>query len=92
VVNVPGEGPSVRPEDDDYDLLTFAEVRIRLAEEIARVEAAMESALRERKSDAAAQLRSRLRQLIEAQERNTPQRLDPGAFREFFGYEPDHRA
>jgi hypothetical protein len=82
-----GEGTSVRPEDDDYDLLILAEAGVRLAEEIASVEKSLDAAVRERSPDAA-RLRSRLQQLHEARERNAPHRFDPRTFRDFFGYEP----
>jgi hypothetical protein len=85
------DGAAARSEDDDYDLLTFAEARVRLAEEIARVEAALSIATRARTPDAV-QLRARLRQLLKARERNAPQRLDPAEFFDFFGYKPSSAA
>jgi hypothetical protein len=88
-VGGPDDAPA-RPEDDDYDLLTFAEARARLTEEIARVEEALDTATRAAAPDAE-QLLARLRQLLEARERNAPQRLDPAAFFDFFGYEPSTR-
>ena len=81
-----------RPEDDDYDLLTFGEAGLRLQNEIQKVR--KELALAEQeigggapgRSSGAAELRSRLRDLLDAQRRNSPQQLDGQAFYDFFGY------
>jgi hypothetical protein len=77
------------PDEDDYDLLTFNEAGIRLAEQIAEVEAALSAAVGDEADNA--RLRTRLEDLREARDRNSPRRLDPGAFKDFFGYEPGRR-
>jgi hypothetical protein len=77
------------PDEDDYDLLTFNEAGIRLAEQIAEVEAALSAAVGDEGDTA--RLRTRLHDLREARDRNSPRRLDPGAFKDFFGYEPGRR-
>jgi hypothetical protein len=89
--DVPAE--TVRQDEDDYDLLTFGEVGVRLdaeiralAGEVALLEAAgLEAAGKEPAQLAKA--RERLVQLREAAARNARQPITDENFARFFGYE-----
>jgi hypothetical protein len=78
------EDDQVRDEDD-HDLLTFAESGIRLREEIALAEAALRE---EPDQERRAALQARLTSLTEALARNTRQaRANPGD-KGFLDYQP----
>jgi hypothetical protein len=79
-----------RPEDDDYDLLTFGEAGARLSEEIIKLErrlAAMRSEDATAEQLAAAE--RRLEALREAAHRNRKPSLDELRASGFFGTTPE---
>jgi hypothetical protein len=82
-------GAVERPDEDDYDLLTFGEAGARLEIEIraqrARV-AALEGADGPADGAALAAARHRLAALEEGQRRNAAQPLNDDNFERFFGY------
>jgi hypothetical protein len=77
-----------RPDEDDYDLLTFGEAGARLQIEI-RAQRERVKELEQRSplaEDALAAARSRLRALEEGAERNAAQPINDENFEKFFGY------
>jgi hypothetical protein len=86
------EAPRRGEEDEDYDLLTFDEAGVRLAEEIERERARL--AEFERAGDdperphAAEASRLRLEDLRAAAQRNGRRALDADGFEKLFGYRP----
>lgn len=90
-----------KPREDeaesDYDLLTYTEAGVRLAEEIERETrqlAGYEQAgpPTEQSRRAAELARRRLTALRDAQQRNARHALTDENFERFFGYPPSHRA
>jgi hypothetical protein len=84
-----GEETAVeRPDEDDYDLLTFGEAGARLQIEIRT----MRSRVREmegavpRDEEALREARARLSALEEGAERNRAQPINDENFEKFFGY------
>jgi hypothetical protein len=82
----------LRPEDDDYDLLTYGEAGARLAEEIRqqnRVLADLESS---GAADAElAAVRKRIDDLKAAAQRQQAAAAERADFTRFFGYDPKTR-
>jgi hypothetical protein len=82
-----------RPEDDDYDLLTYGEAGARLTEEIRRqnrVLADLESSATD-SADSRAQIaavRNRIGDLKAAAKRQQEAAAEPADFTKFFGYDP----
>lgn len=83
-----GTGP-VREEDDDYDLLTFGEAGVRLAEEIAALEILIQQmeSVKDCNREELDLNRTRLKVLRGAAERNARQPINDENFTKFFGYE-----
>jgi hypothetical protein len=81
--------PVERPDDDDYDLLTYGEAGARLAEEIAKGNHALRDleAANAEEAELAA-IRSRIADLEAAVERQKAAALDTTDFQRFFGYDP----
>jgi DNA repair exonuclease SbcCD ATPase subunit len=86
--------PGERPDEDDYDLLTYGEAGARLAGEIRKERAHLEE-LEERMqvtdSDLAheiAAVQKRIDELKDAAERQTTQQREARDFERFFGYDP----
>jgi hypothetical protein len=82
--------------EEDYDLLTYTEAGIRLAEEIERVERRLASYERadpptEQSRQAAELVSRRLSALRDAQQRNARHALNDENFERFFGYPPSDR-
>jgi hypothetical protein len=77
-----------RPEEDDYDLLTFGEAGARLEIEIRKMRRTVAELERARPVDGAAlgAARSRLADLEEGQRRNRAQPINDENFERFFGY------
>jgi hypothetical protein len=82
-----GPGPGGPPEDD-HDLLTFGEVRTRLAEEVRAEQARLDALTAADPVDepALARSRARLAALREGARRNTAQAINDENFERFFGY------
>jgi hypothetical protein len=79
---------NLHQDEDDYDLLTFGEVAVRLDAEIRAL--AGQVALLEEAGQDPAQLesaRQRLERLREAAARNSRQPINDDNFARFFGYE-----
>jgi len=79
---------NLHEDEDDYDLLTFGEVAVRLDAEIRAL--AGQVALLEEPGQDSAQLesaRQRLERLREAAARNSRQPINDENFARFFGYE-----
>jgi hypothetical protein len=81
-------GGAVREEEDDYDLLTFGEVAVRLDAEIRALagRVALLAAAGE-ESEELTKARERLGQLRDAASRNSRQPINDENFARFFGYE-----
>ena len=80
--------PVERPEDDDYDLLTYGEANARLRTEIGKAQRRL-AELEDGGDDAeAAGLRTRLRELTDAAERQVAAQREAADFTRFFGYDP----
>jgi len=79
-------GGNAREGEPDLDLLTYTEAGLRLAEEIAEVRAAVESAVSSPDCD---RLRARLADLEAAQQRNARGALDVVRLARFFGHPPE---
>ncbi|WP_114203263.1 acyl-CoA synthase [Janibacter anophelis] len=79
------DGPVPEREDeDDHDLLTYGEVRVRIHEEVVAqraVVADLEAAGRD-----SALARRRLDALVDAANRNSRSRINDDNFEKFFGY------
>jgi hypothetical protein len=83
------DAPVERPEDDDYDLLTFGEAGARLAEEIAKGNRTLRELTEANASeDELATTRARIADLEAAVERQKAAALDTTDFQRFFGYDP----
>ena len=92
----PGATPQRDESEEDYDLLTYTEAGVRMAEEIERqsrrlacheqADPPTEQSLR-----AAELVRRRLAALRDAQERNSRHALNEENFERFFGYLPSQR-
>jgi hypothetical protein len=83
--------------EEDYDLLTYTEAGIRLAEEINREICRLASYEQadpptEQSRRAAELVRRRLSALRDAQQRNARHALNDENFERFFGYPPSRRA
>jgi cell division FtsZ-interacting protein ZapD len=79
---------TARPDDDDYDLLTYGEAGVRLRLEIDRQESRLAD-LSERAGvdqDELENARQRLADLREAALRHETQRVTSADFERFFGY------
>jgi hypothetical protein len=88
MTQAPGEAAVERPDEDDYDLLTFGEAGARLQIEIRAVRAEM-AALEQASpvDDAAlAGARARLEALNDGARRNAAQPINDENFEKFFGY------
>jgi hypothetical protein len=86
---VPDEFASERPEEDDYDLLTYGEAGARLTEEIRRqnrVLADLESSGAPAADIAA--VRKRIDDLKAAAKRQQEAAAERADFTKFFGYDP----
>ncbi|EAQ00595.1 acyl-CoA synthase [Janibacter sp. HTCC2649] len=73
-----------REDEDDHDLLTYGEVRVRLHEEV-RAQRALVAELESAGRDVTAAQR-RLDALVDATDRNTRNRINDENFEKFFGY------
>ena len=73
-----------REDEDDHDLLTYGEVKVRIFEEV-RAQRAVLDELEAAGRDVTAAQR-RLDGLIDAAERNTRSRINDDNFEKFFGY------
>jgi hypothetical protein len=73
-----------REDEDDHDLLTYGEVKVRIFEEV-RAQRAVVAELEAAGRDVTAAQR-RLDGLIDAAERNTRSRINDDNFEKFFGY------
>jgi hypothetical protein len=83
------EAPVERPDDDDYDLLTYGEAGARLAEEIARGKQALRDLeAADAGADQLAATRARIADLEAAVTRQKAAALDTKDFQRFFGYDP----
>jgi hypothetical protein len=81
--------PVERPDDDDYDLLTYGEAGARLAEEIARGKQALRDLeAANAGADQLAATRARIADLEAAVTRQKAAALDTTDFQRFFGYDP----
>jgi hypothetical protein len=82
-----------RPDDDDYDLLTFGEAGARLIEEIAKEKRQLTD-LEAARGDAAAlgKVRQRISDLEAAAERQRDAAVERADFTKFFGYDPKEKA
>jgi hypothetical protein len=81
--------PVVRPDDDDYDLLTYGEAGARLAEEIGKGNQVLRGLLAANADDGEiAAIRTRIADLEAAVERQKAAALDTADFQRFFGYDP----
>lgn len=81
-------GDPQREETDDYDLLTFGEVAVRLDGEIKKLSAevaSLEAASPE--TEELSKARARLEQLRAAAARNSRQPINDENFARFFGYD-----
>jgi hypothetical protein len=92
VDSVTGSGdaqPSLRDDEDDHDLLTFAEAGARLQHEIALVQARIADLETQADIDslALAASRERLAALKAAAARNNRPAITDESFRSFFGYD-----
>jgi hypothetical protein len=88
--SVTEDQPVERPEDDDYDLLTYGEANARLRTEIDKAQqrlAELEGSGDEAETSA---LRQRLSDLTDAAERQVAAQRDTADFSRFFGYDPKH--
>ncbi len=65
-----------RPEDDDYDLLTFGEAGARLTEEVRKAQRQVEAHRTNGDSAAESKAQARLDALLEAQSRNRKPTID----------------
>jgi hypothetical protein len=65
-----------RPEDDDYDLLTFGEAGARLTEEVRKAQRQVAAHVASGDSAAESKAQARLEALIGAQERNRKPTID----------------
>jgi hypothetical protein len=73
-----------REDEDDHDLLTYGEVKVRIFEEV-RAQRDVVAELEAAGRDVTAAQR-RLDGLIDAAERNTRSRINDDNFEKFFGY------
>jgi hypothetical protein len=90
---MPEEIHADRPDDDDYDLLTFGEAGARLIEEIAKEKrrlVALEASGED--TSAAAAIRQRITDLEAAAERQRDAAVERADFTKFFGYDPKEKA
>ena len=79
------DGPVPEREDeDDHDLLTYGEVKVRIHEEV-RTQRALVAELEATGGDASG-ARRRLDALVDAAERNSRSRINDDNFEKFFGY------
>jgi hypothetical protein len=79
------EGPTPEREDeDDHDLLTYGEVRVRIHEGV-QAQRALVAELEAAGEDATSAKR-RLDALVDAAERNSRNRINDENFEKFFGY------
>jgi hypothetical protein len=89
--SVSDDQPAERPEDDDYDLLTYGEANARLRTEIGKAQRRL-AELEDGGDDAeAAALRERLTDLTEAAERQTAAQREAADFTRFFGFDPKEK-
>ena len=78
-------GPTPEREDeDDHDLLTYGEVKVRIHEEV-QAQRALVAELEAAGEDSTGAKR-RLESLIDAAERNSRSRINDENFEKFFGY------
>ena len=83
------EIPVERPEDDDYDLLTYGEAGARLAEEIRRKAAELaDLEASGADHDAIAAVKQRIADLTSAVDRQRSAAAERADFTKFFGYDP----
>lgn len=79
------EGPTPEREDeDDHDLLTYGEVRVRIHEEV-QAQRALVAELKAAGEDTTS-AQCRLDALVDAAERNSRSRINDENFEKFFGY------
>jgi hypothetical protein len=77
-----------RPEDDDYDLLTYGEANARLRTEIDKAQRALADLENGGSETELAAVRRRLTDLTEAAERQVAAQREAADFTRFFGYDP----
>jgi L-rhamnose isomerase len=85
----PSEETAVeRPDEDDYDLLTFGEAGARLEIEVRKMRAQVREleAATPRDEPAVREAKARLSALEEGAERNRAQPINDANFEKFFGY------
>jgi hypothetical protein len=80
--------PVERPEDDDYDLLTYGEANARLRTEIGEAQRRLAELDNGGDEPEVAALRRRLRDLTDAAERQVAAQREAADFTRFFGYDP----
>ena len=73
-----------REDEDDHDLLTYGEVRVRVQEELREQRALVEQLEAAGQDSSAA--RRRVEALVDAAERNSRSRINDDNFEKFFGY------
>lgn len=79
------DGPVPEREDeDDHDLLTYGEVKVRIHEEVVAQRAVVADLEADGKDSTMA--RRRLEALVDAAERNSRGRINDDNFEKFFGY------
>lgn len=79
------DGPSPEREDEeDHDLLTYGEVKVRIHEEV-QAQRALVAQLEASGEDASSALQ-RLDALVDAAQRNSRSRINDDNFERFFGY------
>ena len=81
----PGDVPTRDTDEDDHDLLTYSEARVRLYEEV-RSQQARVAELERSGADGLEAARRRLAALEDAVERNKQQPINDDNFERFFGY------
>lgn len=85
----PEDSAGLRPEDDDYDLLTYGEAGARLVEEVRRQNRVLADLESSGADDAAiAAVRKRIEDLEAAAKRQQAAKADLADFTKFFGYDP----
>ena len=81
----PGEAPTRDADEDDHDLLTYGEVRVRLHEEVRQQQETVDE-LERSGGEGLEAARRRLDALKDAVERNKQQPINDDNFERFFGY------
>jgi hypothetical protein len=88
----PEDSAHLRPEEDDYDLLTYGEAGARLTEEIRRQNRVLTDLESSGAEDAdIVAVRKRIGDLKAAAERQQAAALERADFTKFFGYDPQQK-